>query len=58
MYSKNKMLNLQTKTKTLDILVEFFYWCLLHNPCSISVYCTILHIRHRVPGDFMHLVDV
>ena len=57
MYAKKQLLNLHTKGKTLDILVEFLIWCLQHGHlCLIQCLCTFLNIRCSVAGDFMYLL--
>ena len=59
MLCMQKMLKSYTKNvRTLDILVEFLIGYLQHSACPISVCCTLLYIRHRVPGDFKHPVDI
>ena len=47
-----------TNKKAKNILLEFPFRCLQQVPCLSSGYCAPLYIRHRVPGDFIHLVDV
>ena len=46
------------KTITFYILLAISSGYLLRVPCPNSVCCASLYIRHRVPGDFMHLVDL
>ena len=59
MLCMQKMFNLYTKNvKTLDILVEFLIGYLQRSACSTTVCCTLFYIRHKVPGDFKHPVDV
>ena len=54
-----KFLNLQIKRQeTFNILLEFPFGCLQHVPCLSSGYCAPLYIRNRVPGNFIHLVDI
>ena len=38
-----------TNAKTLDISVEFHIECIIYS---------MVYMRRRVPGDFIHLVDV
>ena len=48
----------QEKIITFYILLASSSGCLLRIPFSNSVCCAPLDIRHRVPGDFIHLVDL
>ena len=38
--------------------ISYRVYYIQHGPYSTSVYCVSLYTRRRVPGDFIHLVDV